>query len=437
MVEEFEIFDSSGNVNVFTDEAYYLFCKKYKDLSDQRDVLLFEYMNSTPNLFRCHLPHSKWVYGVIFSVVWYYDELIVSDPVLQLIDYETGNLEEKKFRLQSLLSFLKRCRESIEGGYLLFAGDKIIPNKTGLFENESESLANTPEVLNAFEKISMMMKKPSSINENPNDDLTQLEVIYEGLWGKIRTMAMYIPPHVFNSDKLSNGVLYDFTSKYERLTKEELVGFKKTDLLDALKNEYRKDISIVLETIANAQRLNSPVLFYREADIAVAKNYALTTNEKNKIADTTIYDCLVPYITDIPPERLFYVRNQIPEAFKEFRAFLFELVTRTMKSTDNPVELKYKIDSEMNSMMRKLNIEMNNAKRKWNFHGVAAPLILLTGSLSFYSSGIDFSKLLTPLLGTGGIIKTITTWSDVISDKRKASVNPVYFLWEAQKGNKT
>lgn len=434
LIDEFQIFSLSGTANEFTDESFNLFSDKYKSLSKERDTALFQYLNASPNLFRTHLPHSKWAIAVAFNVVWYYDELIVSDPVLQLINSDKTTPEQKKYNLQQLLTFLKSCRESIDGGFLLFSGDNLTPDKTGVFEVESKSLVNVPQVLKAFEQISTMVKKPSPINENVADNLTQLEILYDGLWGEIRTMGMYIPPHVFDTNKLTNGIYYDFMTPYQRLTKEELVSFNKTDMLESLKREYSKDISIVLETITNAQRLNSPVLFYREADCIAARNYASTNNKEvtDLLTDTTIYDCFVPYVDGIPAERLFDVRNQIPEAFKDFRAFLFELVTKTMKSTDNPAELKFILDNELNKMMRQLSVEMNNAKSKWRFEGIAAPLIILTGSLTLLSSGIDYSKLLSTFLGSGGLIKGLNTWNNVRADKNKSSLNPVYFLWKAQ-----
>jgi hypothetical protein len=434
LTDEFQIFSLSGTANEFTDEAFNLFCDKYKSLSQQRDTALFQYLNSTPNLFRTHLPHSKWAIAVAFSVVWYYDELIVSDPVLQLINSDKTTPEQKKYHLQQLLTFLKSCRESIDGGFLLFSGNDLTPDKTGLFEAESKSLVNVPQVLDAFEQISRMVKKSSPINENVADNLTQLEILYDGLWGEIRTMGMYIPPHVFDANKLTNGIYYDFMTPYQRLTKEELISFNKADMLESLKHEYSKDISIVLETITNAQRLNSPVLFYREADCIAAKSYAASNNKQvvDLLTDTTIYDCLVPYVDGIPAERLFDVRNQVPEAFKDFRAFLFELVMKTMKSTDNPAEFKFKVDNEINKMIRQLSVEMNNSKNKWRFQGIAAPLIMLTGSLTLLSSGIDYSKLLSTFLGSGGLIQSLNTWNNVTADKNKSTLNPVYFLWKAQ-----
>jgi hypothetical protein len=127
---------------------------------------------------------------------------------------------------------------------------------------------------------------------------------------------------------------------------------------------------------------------------------------------------------------LFEIRTQAPDAFIEFRELLSKVVYETMKATDDPREIKYRIDKEVKAYQRKLGIEMESAKRKWNFHGVAAPIILGLGSLHLYSSGIDYSSLLGTMIGGGGLIKSLTTWADVKSDRRKAEVNPVYFLWK-------
>src|SRR5258706_204822 len=361
LIEKYELSNLSQEPNNLSDEVFYSFCEDYKKTSVDRDVALFHYLKSNPNLFRVHLPDSKWVFAIASNLIWYYDELIINDPILQIINSDKNDAF-KKYQLQKLVPLLKERKDSIEGGYFLFSGDNIMPNKTGLFDNDSKLLVSIPEVLNAFEQSSLMIKKPSRLNDNPNDDLTQLEIIYEGLWGEIRQMGQYIPPHIFNSDKLTNGVFYDFMTPYQQLTKEELFAYGK----------------------------------------------------------------------GIPAKRLFDVRNQKPEAFNDFRAFLFELVLKTMKSTDNNAEFKFKIDSEIASLMRKLNVEMESARKKFNAHGIVSPLFLMTAALTLYSSGIDYLKLLSTFMGSGGLIQTYKTWSDVSADRSKAVLNPVYFLWKVQ-----
>ncbi len=430
LIDKYEFFSKSGEVNPITDDDFNLFCEEYKGNSSERDSNLRRYLITNPSLFRTTLPPSQWSLMIGFQLMWYYDEIIISDPVLELIRLELNNLEDRKYKIQELLSFLTSYKEAISGGFIIFAGNEIYPNKSGIFENESTELIELDEVINAYEAITYLVKKPSKLNEDPNDNLTQLELMYQGLWGRIRTMGMYIPEHVLNSGKLSNGVFYDFVSPYERLTKEELISFGKSDMLESLKKEYSKDISVILETIINAQNFNLPTLFFREADLTAAKSFNQLKSINNPLTDTTVYDCLLPSLQNIPPERLFDFRNDMPEIFNEFRAFLYELVKRIMSNTEDPAEIKFKIDSQIQKEFRALEIEMENIKKKWVFHGVKTPLLLVLGSLSMISSGFDYSILLSKILGSGSILKGLSASNTKKIEKNKTKLNPVYFLWK-------
>jgi hypothetical protein len=332
LIEEYQIFSSQGDANVLTDEDFASFCNKYKAESVKRDAALYQYVSTTPSFSRCHLPFSKWTLSMAFNVVWYYDELIINDPILDTINSSIADKEQNKYRMQELLKFVVKFKETIKGGYILFAGNDIVPSKTGQFQNASEELLHDSQVLEWFEKYTVLGQKPAPINTNTEDNLTHLLAQYEGMWGENSTMGMYIPPHILNSGKLTSGIMYDFMTPFKRLTRDELISLGKIDILTGLQKEYIKDISVVLEALTNAQRLKTPVLFYRDVDRVVAQQYAIrnSSNSSSKlIANTSVYDCSLPYVEGIPPERLFDARTEIPTAFKEFRIFLHELVSKT------------------------------------------------------------------------------------------------------------
>lgn len=433
LIDEFEIFSKLGSPNYWSDDDLESFTLKYKQQADYRDEALYNYLTNSINLFRCHLPYSKWTLAVARNVVWYYDELIITDPILDLLKNPHKDLEYQKNRLQNALKFILEFKESIIGGYILFAGDRLVPNKTGSFKTESELLITDSKVLEGFENLTLIAKKASPINDNVEDNLTHLHTEYNGMWGENKSMSMYIPDHILNKGKLDNGIFFDFVTPFQVARKEDLIAMGKVDMLTCFQSDYAKDITIVLEAITNAQRFNAPVLFYRDVDRTVAKQYALlNSNPNSHTVSKTIYDFTTPYLKDIPPDRLFEIRNQIPQSFNDFRYFLYELVVKTMKSTNNPDEIKYKIDQEVNSMFNKLQVEINNVERKWKVHGLAAPIIAGIGTLSLSSSGIDYAKIYSFLLGTMGGIKSLTTFFDTRSDKEKLELNPVYFMWKAK-----
>jgi hypothetical protein len=135
--------------------------------------------------------------------------------------------------------------------------------------------------------------------------------------------------------------------------------------------------------------------------------------------DTSVYDFILPYLENIPLKRLADVRYNLPDAFKDFRAFMFDLVSKTMKNTNDPAEIRFRIDSEIKSKLKLLRVEMGNAKRKMLIHGVATPAVLLAGSLSLYPFNVGYSQLISTLMGTGGIARSITVWSDIVGTKRR------------------
>ncbi|NOQ72003.1 MAG: hypothetical protein GQ574_08375 [Crocinitomix sp.] len=434
LIEEFDIFDKSGKPNEFTDEGYNLFCEKYQTKTALRDSALLNYLRQTPNLFRSHIPHSRYAFSVVLNVVWYYDELIINDPVLELIKSE-GTLERKKIALRETLSFLKDIKDSIQGGYILFAGDSLVPKGKDKFKDESSILIQQAEVLSEFEKISAFLTKPTQINENVEDVITQIEIIYNGLKGEVRQLGSHIPTHLNkNLEKFGSAVTFDFVSPKNRISKKDFMQYRTQDMFESLNAEYRVDISTVLEAITNAQQLNSPVLFYRNVDKVVAQHYsAINSNSK---VNEAVYNCAAPYFEEIDPQRLFDIREKIPNAFIDFRSFLFDLVKEAIKRTNDPAELDYLINSKINPLLRGLNVEMANAKRRFNFQGVATPLIMATGSLGLFALDVDFSSLLAAVMGSGGGVQTVKSFGTKISNQEQAKLNPMYFLWQAQQGKK-
>ncbi len=433
LVDEFEMFSATGAPNIFTDEALIAFSYKYKSFSTQRDISLLRYLNQSPSLFRSIIPYSKWALGVAFNVVWYYDELIVNDPIIQILEDDHQSIENKKQRLRNVIVFLLKCKETINEGYILFAGNDLLPITTGNFENEAQQLLDSKDVTDAYEQITVLLRKNSPLNDIPEDDLTQLQAIYESFWGEVRQMGMHIPEHVQGTNKLDGGIFYDFTTPFQYTTKDQILLYGKENMLTALHPEYKRDISVVLETLRSGSRLNSPVLFYRDADAMAAKNYSLInqTAKPAMVTNNIGYDCIVPYLDNIHFNQLLDVKRAVPNAFKDFRYYLFELVSKTMKLTDDPHELKFRIDSQINSMIRKMEIEMESAKRKMVIHGIVAPVVVAAGSLGLFTSGMDVLQVAGAVMGTSGAVATLRTLSDVKSDKDKAIINnQMYFLWK-------
>jgi hypothetical protein len=178
----YKLIKESGILNSeeLPDELFDSFCKEYVSKSKERDSALVSYLRTTPNYFRCHLPFSKWVLSVTFDVVWYYDEIVLNDPILSVIDWEY-DLEIKKNYLRDWLKLLVKNRTSVEGGFILLAGDLAIPSRRNLFSEQSKLILESSNIINEFEKDTLMLSKLSPINDNPKDNITQVDLSYEGI----------------------------------------------------------------------------------------------------------------------------------------------------------------------------------------------------------------------------------------------------------------
>ena len=83
-----------NEVDVPGDDAFKRFSERYRAWASQRDDSLISHLLRTPTLFRSYLPFSRRVFAVAYQVVWYFDELVVRDPVLSKVDQLDRDLND-------------------------------------------------------------------------------------------------------------------------------------------------------------------------------------------------------------------------------------------------------------------------------------------------------------------------------------------------------
>jgi hypothetical protein len=428
LAEEIGILTCELENNLIPQVVFDDFSKQYISSALERDKSLLHHLSSSFPKFRCSLPPSKWAFGVAASVMWYYDEIIVGDPILQILHSETLQQDQKKIQLRNLLGWLEQLKESITGGFLLFIDHSNLVNPSAL-QTETDLILGEQQILDQFLRITAMGKKQNPINDDPADNMLQLDVQYNGLSSELRTMGNYIPPHVL--EKGLTEMWFDFMRQFERTSPEELIALGKQDMLDNMKIGYKNDISTILKTVSDSLQMNTPVLFYREVDLSVAYQFQnLHSIHKAVSVDMSVYNYMVPYIAEIPLERVFEVRNQSPTAFNEFRWYMLELVTKLMTEHSDQQEIKYRIERDVQSKMRALTVEMENTKNKMRFEGVAGPLAMFTGSIGLGLTNFDWNHILSTMLTASGVVQSASAWAAVKGEKNKASLNSVYFLWK-------
>lgn len=417
----------------FSDEAYNSFCKEYIEQSKTRDANLKVHLNETPNLFRTFLPWREYIFNTVFQLQWYYDELVIYDPIVfEINHFKTGNIEQDKSRLRELLFFLNSLKESINGGFLLFGSyDTFVTTNKALEENKFERLLSVPEVRGECDKLVQVYKMISTEGDKNS---------YFNVRGYYRNkQVMFTVVKDFEKIKTEEGygVWFDLVgSNYVPLSVEDTKNEGFYDrAYDGFKEEYAFEIREILNYIDVGSNIKTPVLFDRKLDEYVLSN--ITLNDKVLKSKASDYlKLILPFVNGIPPERLFDIRTTMPNAFLDFRNLMFEIIYDYEKSGVESDILELKIQQKINPLLRKFDAEMKNSLTKAKIIGAGLPLVSGIGALGLWHFGVDISKFTTLLLGGVNVAAEFTALTNYLTEQRTGKANSLYYLWEAQRENK-
>jgi hypothetical protein len=400
-IKQFETIDEN---------TFIAFRDQYVLLANNREILLKRYLNNNPKYFRSYLPITSYSFSAAKELVWYHDEMVIADPLLYTFNkYE--HLKLQKTISIDALKVLKEFKSSIESGYILLtkAGTANLNLNTNAIEIGND-IVNDPFIENNFLENVTIAEKPSLLGGGLDLGLLQLFAKYDSLHESISPMGMYIPEDVLNSGKLTEGVTYDFITPAKRISIERLQELGKSDLLNQIKELFKKDSAFILDSVENSKAVNTPLLLLRDVDFSVAKY----VNGKELMRDELdIYKYILPYLENTSSERLHEIRQEIPAAFREFRALMFTLHQEIKSKGYNSAEAIVHIEKTLIPLQRKIEVEMRNAVRKSRYKWVDKFLSILSGN--FTASG----TLTQPL-------------SDLANEKQSATLNSAYFLWKAQ-----
>lgn len=428
LVDKYQIPLDNSKPTDFLDESYLGFCQEYLQQCKTRDVNLKQHLTNKPNLFRTFLPWREYIFDTVFQTQWYYDELIIYDPIFfEINHFKTGNNEEDKTKLRQLLSFLNALKDSINEGFLLFGSYDTFATTNKQFEaNNFETLLSIPELREECDRLVQVYKMVSA--DGNEKSYFQVRSIY-------RNKQTFFP--IFQDfEKIKSerdfGITYDFIgSNYIPLTVEETKqGGYYERVYDSFKKDYPTEIREVLNYVEVGSSIKTPILFNRKLDELILSN--ISPNEKiiNSKAND-YYKLFLPFIDGIPASRLFDIRARMPTAFLDFRNLMFEIIYDFEKSGVEQEILELKIQQKITPLLRKLETEMKNSVTKAKVIGAGLPLVSGIGALGLWHFGIDISKYATLVLG-GLNIAEATMFTNYLTEQRTGKSNTVYYLWKAQ-----
>lgn len=124
-----------GEIRPIEDSQLVEFRSRYKDFYDRRKISLEREFSSGAG-FNGSVPTGINCYVTAINSIWYYDRIVVEDPIYDILsDVNPENIESRKWMLSKTLQWLGQFRTLIESGYLLLGGGLIRkPSRTVLEE---------------------------------------------------------------------------------------------------------------------------------------------------------------------------------------------------------------------------------------------------------------------------------------------------------------
>lgn len=427
LAEKYDIQFNAEKGFVFLDEAYEGFKNEYISLANSRDTHLINYLKSTPNFYRTFLPYDENVFRTAFQIQWYYDEIIIYDPIIfQLQIPDESNIENKKHRLVRFLKFLNAFRESITEGFIIFANYDSLKNQQQEANNEKiQLLVQDNDVRDQLDTLVKVFKM----------ETTQGKAIGNfNVRSFYRSKSTFFP--VMNTPQQDeNGMFYvdyDFVgSTHSLLSLEEI---KKLNIYERVykeyTNDYKKEVSEILNHLIVGALINAPVLYSRSVD-AIVMNKLGEVISANNITNKS-FEITLPFVDNISPEKLLELRLKIPSAFLDFRNTMVELIFELQKQKIEGQIFEVKVQQKINPMLKKLDAEMKTSIQKAKIQGIITPAISAIGAFALWKLGFDISKLTSILFGGTGVATEMNVIIKRLEDINNAKANPLYFLWKVK-----
>ncbi|WP_319479156.1 hypothetical protein [uncultured Draconibacterium sp.] len=432
LAEKYDIPFKHDKPSEILDENYDGFCKEYIEVVKKRDKNLKNYLLKKPTIFKTFLPWSPYVFNTIFQIQWYYDELIIYDPIVfEILNFKTENKEEDKHKLRELITFLNIFNDNISSGFLLFGSyDSFAKDSPDIKTNNLENLIELPDIREELDKL-VHISKMEKYNGQDVVDFT-IRTYYRG---KHSFCPIIKEPD--NQTPNSNGLYtwsIDLTGeRYVPTTVDEIKSMNAYDkVFDKIQNEYPNEIRETLNYLTVGKSINTPVLFNRKLDELIVRNLPSFDEKNAKVEANNYYRLTLPFVSGIPAQRLFDIRNNIPNAFIDFRNTMFEIIYDLQERNYEPQLLELKIQQKVNPIVQKLEVEMKNSLSKSRILGLGLPIATGLGALGFNQMGVDVTGIAGFLFGGLNLSAELKILTDHFTKKNELKTNPFYYLWNVQ-----
>jgi hypothetical protein len=417
------------------DEQLLGFRESYLKWSDQRDRELVSYLQRNSNLFRVYLPYSNRMLRTALQVVWYLDEVVLRDPIAsELIRVSTEvksekdreRIEEQKEKIRYLIQSLSAFRSAVDQGYLLLAGPSMFPDLPDPPADKVEGILDSPGVRPAIVEA---MEWAYARFEDARSGATGH--IFKGSLDSSTwcNWCVTIPPKETAEIPMQLGLRrIPYTDLCGKLGYEPLEqpGEPNRQLMQHV---FSKAVAWSINSVARAHQFGSAALFDREVDETILQQTSGQTDEGRQTASVGILNVLLPYVRNIPVERLADLREEMPDAFRDFRGRILEVVNAARDEVQSDVELRQRVEREIVPELRFLDAEINAALSRAKVLQLGIPIASAVAALAGLKLGVDAKWILGGL--SAASLKVLVETASKVETMAKVKGHPFYFLWKA------
>lgn len=435
LAEEIGLKLEENQPEFISNEGLQYFCTEYKKQAILRDSALSSYLNSVTKPVRCYLPKSSRTFRVAKEVVWYFDELIVRDPIEDAI----GTFDMERFtedathdvmqRFVNVIHTLLKFRHCIDEGYILLAGEGVLPK--GQLYN--------PLGLDDINLVVERISKEGSVSEALNEAVTYgmiKQTATDGIeWliyhAKLDSGELCGFEPIGNVRGTGDGIAYEIGGHRPTCTADDINFYiPSKDVREGARDLFQHEIARAISLSKLAKRLNAPMVFDRDADKIIVDSLGETSKPK-LLGEAYVNSArlLVPYVQHLPVQRLIDLREDMPVAFKDFRSRLAEIMLDSYKEDpENATSIAhFRVEKEVRPSLNVLEQEIKAVSSKNRITGYSGALIASAGLLgAFYGMGwAAFSAT------AGGVAMLVNAASDTSKITHDSVAKPYYFLWKA------
>lgn len=406
------------------------FLVEYRAFARQRDQALLDHLRATPTRFRSYVPFSPEAYRTALELIWYFDEILILDPVDRWTSPE--DLRRNNGLMEAVvesLSLIWQMRDALDAGYIRFAGESILPPVSHAIDEVEVALllaqTGVREALSSRTRLGLRWQERSDGTKGFFYSVGIGSNFMTG--GKNATLPTIngrpAVPLFFGSD-LPEASLDDF----KRALGEE----KASSVIETV---HAYEVNRVLRIGANAARLGASLLTHEQHQVAVLSAHNGPDFERYRQLPISGLRLALPFVQSCSGERLLELRESMPLAFLEFRSRLLDALERSVREDPGnfPARAQAIVHREVVPEVARIQQEMESAALRMGILGAGLPAVVATGMLVGSSFGIEPQTLVTAgvALGTSGTLGVVTQAASTLADWWKLRNRGWYFLWRA------